>query len=111
MSSNAYITDSVFEDNYGQKINHGITMITSNLEFYNSEVSFSKIFASRLELAKLDTGFFSLFLGSKIYLGRNTNITNLKAMNYAVLSAFSLSSVFIEDNVNFIGNIAQNPSG
>ena len=65
MSSNAYIFNSSFTDNYAVIVNHGITMISSNLEFVNSNVTFSDEFADSLkdeDLKKLDTGFFSLFL-------------------------------------------------
>ena len=69
MSSNAYISNSNFTDNYATKINHGITMITSNLEFYSSNVSQTDELLQQLDLSKLDTGFFNLYLGSNIYLG------------------------------------------
>ena len=98
MSSNAYITDSSFTDNFANIVNHGITMITSNLEFVNSNVNFSEKFTEYLTdemLSKLDTGFFSLFLNSAITIGDNTRISNLKALNQAVLSAQSMSSVYI----------------
>ena len=49
MSSEAYITDSVFEDNSASIVNHGITMITSNLQFVNSIVKFTDEFAAELE--------------------------------------------------------------
>ena len=41
MSSEAYIVNSLFEDNSAQIVNHGITMITSNLKFVRSEVTFT----------------------------------------------------------------------
>ena len=49
MSSEAYITNSVFEDNSASIVNHGITMITSNLQFVNSIVKFTDEFALELE--------------------------------------------------------------
>ena len=67
MSSKAYIIDSTFTDNSAIIVNHGITMITSKLEFVSSNVTFSEEFAALLtkeKLSKLDTGFFSLFLSS-----------------------------------------------
>ena len=84
MSSEAYIVQSLFEDNSAQIVNHGITMITSKLEFVNSEVKFTDEFAATLDdvrLNKLDTGFFSLFLSSTIYISDHTYISNLKALN------------------------------
>ena len=84
MSSNAYISDSSFTDNYAVIVNHGITMITSILEFVNSNVTFSDEFSDTLsdeDLKKLDTGFFSLFLQSEIYISDNTRISNLRALN------------------------------
>jgi hypothetical protein len=69
MSSKAFVEDSVFLDNSATFVNHGITMITSTIEFYNSTVSFSPGFADTLDLSKLDCGFFSLFLSSVITIG------------------------------------------
>lgn len=81
MSSKAYVQSSDFTNNYAQFVNHGITMITSEIEFFNSTVSFSDGFADNLDLSKLDCGFFSLFLSSKITIGQNTEIRNLVALN------------------------------
>ena len=53
MSSEAYIYQSYFEDNSAKIVNHGITMITSNLEFVNSTVTFTDEFAESLTTAKL----------------------------------------------------------
>ena len=111
MSSQALVEHSTFTDNSATQVNHGITMITSQIEFYNSTVSFSDGFAETLDLSKLDCGFFNLFLSSTIRIGRNTEIRNLRALNQAVLSAFSLSSVYVEDEVRFINNTAISSSG
>lgn len=70
-------------------------MITSELKFFSSKVEFSEGFADTLDLEKVDTAFFNLFLGSKVTIGNDTEIRNLQALNQAVLSAFSLSSVFV----------------
>ena len=58
---------------------------------------------SNLQLAKVDTGFFNLHLGSELRLS-NTSIVNIRASMQAVLGAFSQSSVFISDGVTFTGN-------
>ena len=104
MSSKAYFEDSIFTDNSATFVNHGITMITSETEFYNSQVTFSPGYSDNLDLQKLDCGFFSLFLSSTIRIGNKTKISNLKALNQAVLSAFSLSNVFVSNDVQFLNN-------
>ena len=50
MSSKAYFDDSIFTDNSAQFVNHGITMITSETEFYNSQVAFSPGYSDNLDL-------------------------------------------------------------
>ena len=82
-------------DNAATFVNHGITMITSKTEFYNSTVTFSDGFSDSLDLTKLDCGFFSLFLSSTLILGNQTHISNLEALNQAVIAAFSLSNVYV----------------
>ena len=77
MSSDAYITDSYFLDNAADEVNHGITLINSNLKFFSSKVEFSEGFADTLNLSKVDTAFFSLFLGAEVIIGNNTVIRNL----------------------------------
>ena len=109
--SNAYIEDSLFLDNSAIRVSHGFTLITSKLDFFNSTVNFSQGFADTLSLKKLDTAFFSLFLGSYIQIGRNTTISNMVALNQAVLSAYSLSEVNIHSGVNFINNTALSSTG
>lgn len=107
MSSQAYISDSVFIDNSAVIVNHGITMITSKLEFVNSNVTFTNEFAESLtieKLSKLDTGFFSLFLNSAVYITDGTRLDNLRALNQAVLSAQSMSSVYVSNGVHFTRN-------
>ena len=81
MSSEGLIRESYFTNNRADYVNHGITLITSKLEFYNSTVSFSPGFADNLDLSRLDAGFFSLFLGSNITIGESTEIRDLVAQN------------------------------
>ena len=81
MSSQAFIEDSKFIDNSATFVNHGITMITSMTEFYSSEVTFTEGYSDKLDLEKLDCGFFSLFLSSTIHIGNNSKISNLQALN------------------------------
>ena len=90
MSSVAYIEHSKFVDNAAEIVNHGITMITSSLDFANSTVTNSEEFSATLTdeaLSSVDTGFFSLFLSSTITIRDHAKISNLKALNQAVLSA------------------------
>lgn len=98
-------------DNSATRVTHGFTMISSNLNFFNSTVNFSEGFADKLRLEKLDTAFFNLYLGSSIEMGRNTTISNLVALNQAVLSAYSLSNVNIHSGVVFINNTALSSTG
>ena len=115
MSSEAYITNSVFEDNSASIVNHGITMITSNLDFVNSRVTFTDEFTEELnrktQVSNPDTGFFSLFLSSRIQIRDHTYISNLKALNQAVLSAQSMSSVYVSNEVYFENNHSTNAAG
>lgn len=69
MSSEAYIENSSFTNNFALRSTHGINMITSGLEVYKSTITFDPEFAATLDLTKLDCGFFSLFLGSTLRLG------------------------------------------
>lgn len=114
MSSEAYVENSRFVDNKAEIVNHGITMITSNLDFVNSTVTNTEEFAQTLTskaLAKVDTGFFSLFLSSSITLRDNSVISNLKALNQAVLNAQSMSSVYVRNEVYFVDNLSTNSAG
>jgi len=81
MSSQAFVEHSTFQDNAATAMNHGITMITSKTEIYNSTVTFSEGFSDRINLSKVDCGFFSLILGSTLVLGSETRIERLKALN------------------------------
>ena len=70
-------------------------MITSNLDFVNSTITFTEGFADNLDLTMIDTGFFGLFLSSNITIRDHSRISNLQALNQAVLSAQSMSSVYV----------------
>ena len=48
MSSQVIVEDTTFLDNSAKSVTHGITMIASTMEFYNSTVSFTKKFADSL---------------------------------------------------------------
>ena len=111
MSSKALIENSQFENNSALISNHGINMITSTTEVYNSTVNFDPKFAEKLDLKKLDCGFFSMFLGSTLHLAKNSEISNLKALNRAVLCAFSQSNVYVSEDVRFINNTAESAIG
>ena len=50
MSSKAFIENSEFLDNFAYQSNHGINMITSNAEIYNTKISFSEGFTDYLDL-------------------------------------------------------------
>ena len=109
--SEMVIEDSQFSDNSALLVNHGITMITSTLVMSNCTVFFSEGFAETLNLQQVDTGFFNLFLTSKLYIQNNTVIKNLYALNQAVLSAISQSSVYISGDVRFIDNKSKSSKG
>ena len=89
-------------------------MITSYLEFVRSNVTFTEELSGEEideSIAKLDTGFFSLFLNSQITIRDNCRISNLRALNEAVLSAQSMSSVTISNEVYFLNNKALSSKG
>ena len=109
--SEMYIESSTFTDNSALFVNHGITLITSTLEMRESNVTFTEGFAETLDLERLDTGFFNLFLASKLHIKDNTIISNLKALNQAVLSAISQSNVYISNNVKFLNNTLSSEKG
>ena len=96
--SSLSINNCDFTNNYAQYVTHGITLISSKLTISNSQIrfenncrltwqefTFNKIcdssldFNSRLDLSKLDTGFFTLYLTSSAHITNNTIIQNLKA--------------------------------
>ena len=104
MSSQAYIENSFFLDNIGHGSNHGINMITSTAEIYNSTITYSDKSINLFDVQNIDCGFFSMFLGSHLSLGRNTEISKLNALNQAVLCAFSQSTLNITDGVRFFDN-------
>ena len=62
-------------------------------------------------MSKLDCGFFSLFLSSTLYLGQQSELSNLKALNQAALSAYSMSNVYISEDVRFINNTVLSATG
>ena len=101
----------MFQDNVAAVSNHGINMITSKTEIYNTTIEFSEGTADALDLQKVDCGFFSLFLGSHLDLGKSSTIKNLRALNSAVLCAFSQSELMVFDDVNFINNSVLSQSG
>ena len=109
--SEMVIESSEFVNNYAELVNHGITMITSTLVMKECNVRFEEGFAETKELQAVDTGFFNLFLTSKLYIQDNTRIQNLYALNQAVLSAISQSSVYISGNVLFTDNKSRSSKG
>lgn len=68
--SEMVIENTYFKDNSAELVNHGITMITSRLVMKGSIVEFSDEFADSLRenTQQVDTGFFNLFLTSKLYI-------------------------------------------
>ena len=78
-SSEMLIDNSTFTDNSALYVNHGLSLITAKLEIRESTISFTEGFAETLNLERLDTGFFDLFLGSTLYIKDNSVISNLKA--------------------------------
>ena len=111
LTSSALITDSTFVDNWAESVNHGITLKNSNLEFTSSTVSFTDEMKDHERSGKTLAGFFSLFAESYIVIGKDTIFSNLKAKNQAVLSAYDLSEVIIQDGVKFLNNKALNSEG
>jgi hypothetical protein len=112
MSSQVYIHSCSFLDNYSTLVNHGITLISATTEVYNSTIRFTPEEAKKredsLEMRRVDTGFFSLFLTSILKLGEGTVIENLIALNNAVMSAVSMSSLEIFGDVKFKDNRSMN---
>lgn len=101
-------------DNYAHQVTHGITLISSELTVRSTTINFSDDFNSKLallNLGKLDTGFFNLYLGSQLNLSQQTEVRNLVAKQQSVLAASAQSSVIISDGVKFINNNSNSPDG
>ena len=105
------VEETVFQDNYANLVNHGVTMITSKLNMKNCTIFFSEGFPETLDVLSVDTGFFNLFLTSNLTIQDHTTIKNLKALNQAVLSAISQSSVYIANDVFFLDNESHSSKG
>ena len=76
------ITDCEMIDNYARYVTHGITLIQSDMFVESTLIKFTpggleKIIA--MDLEKLDTGFFNLYLGSKLHLSKGTVIRDMTA--------------------------------
>ena len=97
--SSLHIDNSTFTNNYAKHVTHGITLISSNLVVNNSLIQFDnhchyaynidlvefveicdedENFLDRLNLDKLDTGFFNLYLTSSAHITGNTVVRNLR---------------------------------
>ena len=104
--SSMTINNSTFTNNYAQSVTHGVTLISSNLRISNSLIQFERHchwtwslsqqafvevcgesdFFARLDLRKLDTGFFNLYLTSFAEITGNTTVQHLLAQKQAVAS-------------------------
>lgn len=104
ISSQVYFENSLIRDNAADRYTHGLTMISSTAELFQTTVTFSEEFGPQLDVENVETGFFKLLLNSKLVLSDNTVISNLRATNQAFISAMSLSSIYIHDNVKLINN-------
>ena len=79
-------------DNYSLYVTHGITLISSTLFVESTTISFSPTFLDQIiqmNLDKVDTGFFNLYLGSDLHLSQGTVVSGLTALKWSVLSAIS----------------------
>ena len=69
--------DCQLTDNYAQYVTHGITLISSQLFIEATLINFTdagRLKIDNLNLDKLDTGFFNLYLGSELHLSKKTII-------------------------------------
>ena len=123
--SSLRINNCTFTNNYAKYVTHGITLISSNLRISNTIIQFERTcywtfdvveyrfirlcsenedFFERLDLSKLDTGFFNLYLTSIAYITENTIVQNLLAQKQAVAYVIGQSSLEISKNVRFLNN-------
>ena len=96
--SSGVFTNCDFSNNYAKHVTHGFTLISSNLVIRKSIIHFEKhcywfianvnnriqfakncddandFFARQLDLSKLDTGFFNLYLTSNALISEDTVI-------------------------------------
>jgi len=124
LHSSLKVTKTRFLDNFAQRSNNGITLIKSKLEGSNLHVSYTKGAPSKAKAAesengaapveeeavesesefdvhKVTTGFFSLYMSSDLTLKSDSTFENVRAQNYALISASQMSSLHVSDNVNF----------
>ena len=103
--SSLVINECDFINNYALAVTHGITLISSNIVVSRTKIRFDAHchwafhfldfvfmmvchdednFFERLDLSKLDTGFFTLYLTSSALITDNTVIQDLVAQKQAV---------------------------
>ena len=73
--SSMMIQKSTLSDNYAMFVTHGITLISSQLWVETTKIMFTdqgREKVDALNLDKLDTGFFNLYLKSTIYISKGT---------------------------------------
>ena len=124
--SSLSINNCTFTNNYAQIVTHGITLISSYLKMSNTMIQFERTcyrafnitpefdfiklcsedidFFERLDLSKLDTGFFNLYLTSTALITEDTIIKNLLAQKQAVAYVIGQSSLAVSNNVRFLNN-------
>ena len=57
-------------------------------------------------MAKLDTGFFNLYLFSSLYIENKTHVEGLIAFKNSVLNASALSNVYMKGDVRIMNNLS-----
>ena len=123
--SSLNINNCTFTNNFAKYVTHGITLISSNLVISDTIIQFERNcywtfnfreyrfmricsedadFFERLDLSKLDTGFFNLYLTSTALITDNTIIQNLLAQKQAVAYVIGQSSLAVSNNVRFLNN-------
>jgi len=114
LRSSMKIYDCDMIDNYAHEVSHGFTMVATEVliettRISNSEKMLSKL--TKLRLKSVDTGYFNLYLGSKLFLSNKSEIHSLVATKQAVLSAISQSSFYASKDVRLINNRSFNREG
>lgn len=101
-------------DNYAHTVTHGFTMVESDVFLVNTRISNSDSMLTKLHTLRLDsvdTGFFNMYQGSRLFISDQSEIRNQIAQKQAILSAISQSSFYVSDGVSFSNNTSFNKEG
>lgn len=99
--SNVTFTNTTFKNNVANQVNHGITLITSDLLASNITVNYTNpIFLADLS-DNVDAGFFNINYQSSLTITNSSRFENCRGAIASVIFATGFSSVKINKNITF----------